>query len=59
VRADKVDEKKDIPGENEISYEPPKIVSYYENELLDLMGPANTCSQFQTCSFFSGAVVGC
>lgn len=52
-------DKDKLQAENEISYEPPKILSYYENELLDLMGPANTCSQFQTCSFFSGAVVGC
>ena len=53
-------EEKDKPQvENGISYEPPKIVSYYENELLDLMGPAHTCSTFSSCAFFSGAVVGC
>ncbi|MCX5885129.1 MAG: hypothetical protein NT096_04325 [Proteobacteria bacterium] len=51
--------KKEIEVEKDVPYEPPKIVNYYEEELLDFMGPANTCSQFQTCAFFSGAIVGC
>jgi len=51
--------KKEIEVEKDVPYEPPKIASYYEEELLDFMGHANTCSQFQTCAFFSGAIVGC
>lgn len=33
-------------------YEPPQVVTYYDDDLLAELGPARACS-------FSGSVVGC
>lgn len=38
---------KDVP-----SYEPPAVITYRREELLEELGPAQACS-------FSGSVVGC
>jgi hypothetical protein len=34
-------------------YKPPKIIVYTEEDLLEEIGPA------QTCSPFNGAIIGC
>jgi hypothetical protein len=45
--------------EDPLVCEPPKIESYRTEDILELLGPANTCSGFATCASFSGAVVDC
>jgi hypothetical protein len=37
-------EKINLKKLEEVKYESPKITTYSEDELLDLIGPANTCA---------------
>ncbi len=43
----------DDRGEQKPKFEPPKVITYSGDELLEDLGPAHACSPF------SGSVVGC
>ena len=41
------------PGKKKAKFEPPKVITYSGDDILDELGPAHACSPF------SGSVVAC